>query len=167
MNRRRGKQDPDPSADDEVEKDVRSRRRFSLGEAIGREGGRGLLRGASPVARQRQLELAVEDLLDARLDDPEGALRTVLLRAARAELEVADGEEADALRLLDRMVRSTLASQRALEELVRRCDAEWGRAFGERPRFDRPGEQAAEDDPYTAESVRQSLESLLEGLEKS
>ena len=167
MSRERDRPESNRGAADDVEKEVRRSRGFSLGEAIGREGGQGLLRGASPVARQRQLETVAEDLLDAHLDDPEGALRTVLLRAARSELEIAVSDGGDVPRLLDRLVRSTLDSPRALQELVRRSDAEWGRAFGERPRFDRPGEPTADDDPYTAESVRESLESLLERLGES
>lgn len=164
MNRRRQDPETKPRPDDTIDEDIRRRRRFSLGEAIGREGGSGLLQGASPVAHQRQLESAIEELLDDRLDDPDGALRNVLFRAASSDLELAEERQDVATRVLDRLVRSTLASQLRLEELVRRADAEWGHAFDERPRFDRHGQPTADDDPYTLASVRERLEALLDRL---
>ncbi len=48
------KQTP-PSADEaDVEREVRLGRKFSLSEAIGRMGGKGLLKGESPVAPKRR-----------------------------------------------------------------------------------------------------------------
>ena len=47
---------------------------------------------------------------------------------------------------------------------VRETDAEWGRVFGERPRFERDGCPPAPDDPYTLESVRAALAALAGGL---
>jgi hypothetical protein len=50
---------------------------------------------------------------------------------------------------------------------LRAADVEWGRAYGERPHFEREGCQPEADDPYTAESVRMSLPQLLAILSTS
>ena len=60
--------------------------------------------------------------------------------------------------------REVLGSEYGLKELVREADVEWGRVFGERPRFETDGCPAAPDDPYTAESVRTALTQLVGGL---
>jgi hypothetical protein len=68
------------------------------------------------------------------------------------------------LAVLDGYVRRVLDSEYALKELVREADVEWGRVFGERPRFDQEGCPAAPDDPYTLESARTALTQLADGL---
>jgi len=57
-----------------------------------------------------------------------------------------------------------LDSDYFLQELVRDADIEWGRVFGERPHFEKEGTPADADDPYTVDSVRKTLSSLLEQL---
>ena len=47
-----------------------------------------------------------------------------------------------------------------LADLVREVDMEWGRREQERPRFERPGEPPAADDPYTVASVTETLADL-------
>ena len=42
-------------SDENIERELRLKRPFSLGEAVAREGGSGLLGGASPIAHQRQV----------------------------------------------------------------------------------------------------------------
>jgi hypothetical protein len=51
-----------------------------------------------------------------------------------------------------------------LQELVRECDVEWGRVYGERPYFEREGCPPNQDDPYTAESVRRTLFQVFDKL---
>ena len=60
-----------------------------------------------------------------------------------------------------------LDSDHQLEELVRDADIEWGRVMGERPHFERDGSPRHPDDPYTAESVRNTLSGLLEQLARN
>jgi hypothetical protein len=49
-----------------------------------------------------------------------------------------------------------------VEDLVREVDMEWGRMYQERPVFEREGQEAAENDPYTVAGVRRVLEGLRE-----
>lgn len=148
-------------SDEKIERELRRNRPFSLGEAVGREGGSDLLGGASPIAHQRQVELAAEDLLDAHLDDSEGALRQVLLRDTHRAVEAAQRDRSDASYILRSLAAGFLGSDTGLADLVRRADAEWGRMYDERPHFGRAGTAPEPDDPYTVESVRTQLERLL------
>ena len=61
-------------------------------------------------------------------------------------------------------VQQILDSEYLLQEIVRESDVEWGRVYGERPFFEKEGCPPHQDDPYTIESVRQSLSQLLEKL---
>ena len=61
-------------------------------------------------------------------------------------------------------VQQVLDSELRLQELVRESDVEWGRVYAERPFFQKEGCPPHEDDPYTSESVRSALSSLLEKL---
>jgi hypothetical protein len=57
-----------------------------------------------------------------------------------------------------------LGSEYMLEELVRQADVEWGRVFCERLYFQQPGAPPHPDDPYTLDSVRETLTRLLKEL---
>ena len=55
-------QDATPSGEGaDLERQIRADRKFSLSEAIRRMGGGGLMKGASPVSRTRQAEMAIAD----------------------------------------------------------------------------------------------------------
>jgi hypothetical protein len=150
-------------ADAALEREIRSERKFTLTEAIGRLAGPGSMKGASPVTRARQIVSEIETWLRQNLADSQGALLTVLVEQIRAS-DLLQNPSEEALTVLSRFCRRTLDSQYQLTELVRSADIEWGRAFGERPRLERPGRATAPDDPYTLESVRRDLSGLLERL---
>ena len=154
---------PDPD-DAEIEREVRSRRKFSLAEAIGRAGG-DLLKGASPVTHKRQAELEIEQYLERRLDDPEGALQLVLLRRVGESESLLTSGDREPLAALARVTERLLGSEERLRAFVRAIDAEWGRIYSERPYFEREGRPPHRKDPYTLASVRDALTRLLEALE--
>ncbi len=151
-----------PEAGHELEDRIRRERPYDLAEAVGREAA-GALKGASPVPAARQLLLQAGELLAARLPDPEGALtRTVLARLEGDPPLLARhfGEPAAALR---EWLDGVLASPPVLADLVRDADTRWGRQYGEKPRFETPGQAPAADDPYTLDGVTE----LLRGLRRS
>jgi hypothetical protein len=145
-------------ADRELEREIRKERKFSLSEAIGRLAGPGAMKGASPVSRRQQAEAAIETWLRQHLSKP--ALETVLLRCvSQSELLLNNYDQP--LIVLAAYCQKVLGSDRLLKELVRDCDEEWGRVFGERPHFDVEGAAPDPDDPYTVESVRKRLSALI------
>jgi hypothetical protein len=152
-----------PEADAELERAIRAERKFTLSEAIGRMAGPGAMKGVSPVDRLHQAAAEIQLYLGRHLTDSGGVLSGVLLRLVTESEVLLKGYEQPLVALAG-FVRQLLDSEYSLKELVRQTDAEWGRVFGERPRFDRDGCPPAPDDPYTLESVRTALTRLAGGL---
>lgn len=130
--------------------------------------------GGSPVPVMEQLRQAAITLLTETLTDGDGALRQILEQDIRMEqhlfaplvpeLVTRSGPEAlraELLALLGTLAQRPLSSDAALVDFTRRVDAAWGRLYSERPRFQKPGQPAATDDPYTHESVRAALSRLV------
>jgi hypothetical protein len=159
----RDEQAKQPSdADDELEREILHGRKFTLEEAVARMAGPGAMKGESPVTRLRQCELEIESWLGAHLADAGGALRAVLhRRVSGSELLLESSEHP--LAVLASYCQQLLGSDYLLKEFVREADCERGRAMDERPYFDKakPGHP---DDPYTVDSVRNTLLGLLNHL---
>lgn len=155
--------DEQKNRDRELEQEIRSQRKFSMAEAIGRSGG-GLMKGGSPVARLHQVQFECKHLLEEHLSDSEGALKLILhRRIENAELLFSDYLD-DAAGGLLAILSSILRNEITLADFVRDVDVKWGRLYGERPRFDIPGEPPAKDDPYTLDGVKETLEELREAI---
>jgi hypothetical protein len=154
--------DATPPGEDGLEREIRADRKFSLSEAIGRMAGGDLMKGASPVTRKRQAELAIEDYLRRQMIDAGRVLGSVLLRQVGDRLLRDDYDQP--LAILADYVRQVLRSEYLLEDLVREADVEWGRVFRERPYFQQAGRLPSRDDPYTILSVRITLSRLIEKL---
>ena len=146
-------------SDDELEQEIRSRRKFSIAEAIGRSAG-DLMKGASPITRKQQAEFEIEQLIERYLEDSEGALAPELLRRAKRSQELLENYDNPAS-ALTRVTRNLLDSEDSLRRFVIRVDAQWGRIYLERPHFESDGKAPDRDDPYTRASVRSALEALL------
>ncbi|NQT37488.1 MAG: hypothetical protein HQ581_08370 [Planctomycetes bacterium] len=154
-----------PSSEDaEIEREIRSDRKFSLAEAIGRMGGDGMLKGASPVTGKRQAELEIEHYLESHLVDAQGALEVVLLRRVReSELLLKRGYD-QPLESLALFCERILGSEELLRYFVTDVDAEWGRIYLERPYFQKGDRPPDPEDPYTFSSVRVALSALVAKL---
>ena len=156
---------PDTNSADrneEIERETRTNRKYSLNEAIGRLAGGDFMKGGSPVSRKRQAELEIDEYLRRQLMDPGGVLRSVLIR--RLGESLLEGDYARPLAALSDHIRKILTSEPLLGEFVREADAEWGRVHDERPHFQIPGRPPHPDDPYTIDSVRLALVQLREKL---
>jgi hypothetical protein len=150
-------------SDAELEREIRQGREFNLADAIGRMAGPGAMKGVSPVSRQQQAEAAIQDYLSRHLPDPSGNLRVALSRQVGGSEILLKSYDQPLAALAD-CVRRVLGSEQLLKELVREADVEWGRMFRERPLFEREGQPADPDDPYTIESVRTALAELVTTL---
>jgi hypothetical protein len=150
-------------ADAELEREILKGRKFTLAEAIGRLAGPGAMKGESPIARLEQAGVEIETWLRLHLADAAGGLQVVLLRRVKgSELLLNNFEQP--LLVLASYCQRILGSDYLLQELVREADIEWGRVFGERPYFEKEGSPAHADDPYTVDSVRNTLSGLLKQL---
>jgi hypothetical protein len=153
---------PSTESNQDTEREIRRNRKFSLSDAIGQIGGGDFMKGGSPVSRQRQAELEIEEYLRCHLADSGGVLRSVLLRHLGDSLLNCDYNQP--LAALAEYLPRVLTSPHLLEALVRETDAEWGRVHEERPRFQEPSRPPHPDDPYTIDSVRLALIQLRESL---
>jgi hypothetical protein len=153
-------------ADAELEREIRKGRKFTLAEAIGRLAGPGAMKGASPVPRQQQAAVEIENWLRRHMPVGDGELQVVLLRRIEgSDLLLHNFEQP--LVVLAAYCRRVLDSDSLLKELAREADVEWGRVQGERPYFEEEGSPPHPDDPYTFESVRKTLAGLIEQLAAS
>jgi hypothetical protein len=152
-----------PASDDAaaIEREVRRGRTFSLSDAIGRMGGEGMLKGASPVPPIEQTEAAIAAYLRAHLDDAGGVLAQVVCRQLKSSEILLEHFDQPAV-VLAGYVNQVLTSDTLLKDLVREADSEWGRTLGERPHFEREGRPPDPDDPYTLASVRHALTRLVQ-----
>jgi len=154
------------TADEDLQREIRNERKFSLEEAIGRLAGPGSMKGASPITRKQQAEAAIDNWLTLHLNSSQDALKAVLLQQlAQSELLLNNFDQP--LVVLAGHCRQVLGSEHLLADLVRDSDAEWGRILGERPHFDMQDCAPDSDDPFTIASVRCTLSSLLEQLAAS
>jgi hypothetical protein len=92
-----------------------------------------------------------------------GELEVVLLRRVRGSDLLLNNFDQPLVVLAD-YCQQVLDSDYRLKELVREADVEWGRVQGERPHFEEEGLPSHPDDPYTFESVRRTLVSLIQQL---
>jgi hypothetical protein len=150
-------------ADAELEREIRKGRKFTLAEAVGRMAGPGAMKGVSPVPREHQAEVEIENWLSRHLSAGNGELQVVLLRRVKgSELLLTNFEQP--LVVLAAFCQCVLDSDYLLKELVREADVEWGRVQSERPYFEREGLPPDPDDPYTFDSVRKTLVGIIEQL---
>jgi hypothetical protein len=150
-------------ADAELEREVREGRKFTLEEAIGRMAGPGSMKGESPVPRMEQATVEIETWLRIHLIDSGGALEVVLNRQVKgSELLLSKFDQP--LEVLAGCCQQLLESDYHLKEFVRDSDVEWGRVMRERPFFEKEGSPPNVDDPYTVESVRNTLSEILKQL---
>jgi hypothetical protein len=150
--------------DAELEREIRLGRKFSLAEAIGRIGGAGLLKGASPVTQKRQAEIEIERCLESHLLDAEGALEVVLLRRVRESETLFEMGYDQPLAALALFCEWILSSDELLRDFVNDVDAQWGRIYLERPHFQKNGLPPDPRDPYTFSSVCVTLSGLTAQL---
>jgi hypothetical protein len=153
-------QDPD---DAQLQREIRDGRQFTLAEAIGRLGGSGVMKGASPVAGRREAEAAIGEAVRRHLPDRAGALATTLIRTVTASEDL-DRDPHHPIQVLTGVIDRHLAHAELLADLVRAADQEWGGVMGERPYFERSGAPPDPADPYTQASVRAALVRLRQAL---
>jgi hypothetical protein len=146
--------------DEDLEREIREGRKFTLEEAIARLAGPGAMKGESPVTRLQQAEIEIGNWLRSHLIDGGGTLGVVLHRQVK-ESELLLNNFDQPLVVLGDHCQRVLGSEYLLSELVREADVQWGRTMGERPYLEKEGCPHDPDDPYTVESVRNVLREIL------
>ena len=148
-----------------IQREILAGRKFSLAEAIGREGG-DFLKGESPVPKLVQATTEINTFIAINLQDSSGALQAVLQTWISTD-EAGVSQNLDSpLQALKQMLDKILDNSELLYELVRQVDFQWGKMYDERPYFQSPGQPPHPNDEYTHESVEEQLTSLRNKLSK-
>lgn len=154
---------PESTSDAALQQDILAGRTFSLADAIGREGS-GFLKGESTIPKLVQAKTEVVVFIRTHLADSSGVLQAVLQDAIQADdLRVSTYINSPLFALRD-MLQEVLGHPELFYDLVHQVDVRWGRMYGERPYFQKPGEPPHPEDEYSHESVRIQLEDLLNAL---
>ena len=156
------KDDKDNDENLNIQRDILSGRKFSLAEAIGKEGG-SFLKGESPVPQLVQALTQINMFIDQNLLDLSGALQAVLYNWVKADSRVSQYLSSP-LTALSEILSNLLENQNLFYEFVRQVDYKWGQMYQERPYFQQPGQPPHPDDEYTHESVRLTLMELLNAV---
>ena len=152
--------DRDKDRDLTIQREILSGRKFSLAEAIGREGG-GFMKGESPVPKLAQAIAELQMFINQNLSDSSGALQAVLYVWVKTDSRVSQNLNSP-LVALSEILATLIDNQNLLYEFVRQVDHKWGQIYDERPHFQQPGQTPHPQDEYTHESVRLQLTALLE-----
>lgn len=150
---------------EEILRDARSGRTFSVADLIAQEGGN-FLKGESPVPRLMQVVTEINTFIAHNLSDPTGALQYVLQKWVRDKPASISRNLESPLIGLQELIEGILNNRELLYELVRQVDFRWGQITGGRPYFQKPGQPAHPDDEYTHDSVTEQLLQLLESIKK-
>ncbi|MEM9539156.1 MAG: hypothetical protein AAGA60_06545 [Cyanobacteria bacterium P01_E01_bin.42] len=142
-----------------IQRDILSGRKYSLAEAIGREGG-SFLKGESPVPRLAQAIAKLQMFVKQNLSDSSGALQAILYVDIETDSRVSRYLDSPLI-ALDEILSSLLENQNLFYEFVNRVDRKWGQIYDERPYFQQPGQPPHPDDEYSHESVRSQLLEFL------
>ncbi|MBD0334341.1 MAG: hypothetical protein ICV62_02530 [Cyanobacteria bacterium Co-bin13] len=156
--------DLDTDPDSNLQQELRLTRKFSLAEAIGREGS-DFMKGESPIPPLVQAITQINLCLDQHLDDSIGALQAVLQTWVKAQDAQVSRYMNRPLAALQEILQDILNTPETLYEVVRQADVRWGQIFDERPYFQQPGQAPHPNDAYTHESVRATLTALLSAVE--
>lgn len=152
--------DKDNDREREILQDMLSGRKFSLADAIGREGN-GFLKGESPVPKLVQATTEIKNFIAGNLVDTSGALQAVLYIWVENDLRVSQNLDSPLI-AFEAILSSVIDNENLLYEFVKEVDRKWGQMYDERPYFQKPGQPPHPNDEYTHESVRLQLVDLLE-----
>lgn len=147
-----------------IERDILSGRKFSIAEAIGREGG-SLIKGYNPIPRLDQVVSFLTVFIEKNINDTSRVLMTVLQANVKNDrIKIAESIETP-LQYLHNLIKSYVDNPHQLYEITREVDFKWGQINDEKPHFQKPGETPHPDDEYTHETVKKMLSKLLVKIE--
>ena len=138
----------------EIQTEIRQGRKFSVAEAIGREGG-SFLRSSEAIPRPLRAIAQLNQFLDRHLHDSEGALKPTLQRWLQGDERFSQNLDLPLLVMSEVLVE--LAQPPVLYEFARQVNVHWGQIYGDRPYFQLPGQPAHSEAAYSHESIQAAL----------
>ncbi len=146
----------------DLQREIRAERKFSLAEAIGREGG-SFMKGESAIPRPLRARTELDRFITAYLHEPTGALATTLYTWASDDIRVSRQLDTP-LVALAQILESLLAEPTTFSEFARRVAIAHSRLTGDRPHFQQFGQPAPADVEHTHQSITLALTALHDRL---
>jgi hypothetical protein len=161
-----GKNRKQKEQDELIQREILRERKFSIAEAIGREGG-SFIKGHSPIPRLDQVISLLTIFIQNNLKDSSRVLMSVLQTTVKNDrTKVAESIE-EPMVYLHGLIKSYVDNREMLYELAREVDFKWGQINDEKPHFQKPGEEPHPDDEYSHEIVEGMLKGLLKNIEEN
>lgn len=151
-------------AEGSLQQEIRQERKFSLAEAIAREGG-SFLKGESTIPRPLRANNAIKQFINIQLADPSSAFSTTLFAWASNDIRVSRQLDTP-LVALTQILESLLDEPTSFYEFARRVAIAHADLTGERPYFQQPGQPPHPDADYTHASIRAQLLEMVQFLKK-
>ncbi|CAN5611822.1 hypothetical protein BH23CYA1_BH23CYA1_17780 [soil metagenome] len=141
----------------DLQREIRAERKFSLAEAISREGG-GFMKGESTIPRPLRATTEIKQFITTHLE-PAGAISTTLQTWASSDIRLSRQLDTP-LVALSEIIASILAEPTTLSEFARQVAIAHSQLTGDRPQFHRPGQPPDPTAAHTHLSIRAALLSL-------
>lgn len=142
-------------ATSEIEKEIRSGRKFSIAEAIGREGG-GFMKGESAIPRPLKAANEVKQFITTYSGKSTGVLADELYAWTIADIRF--GAQLDTpLVAIALTVNSLLKESAMFYEFARQVAIAQAKLTGDRPYFQQPGRLPHPESDYPHHAIRQYL----------
>ena len=146
-----------------LQREIRAERKFSVSEAIGREGGSFLKGSQAMVPRPLRALAMINEFLEQHLDDNNGSLHICLKRWVKTDVRV--GKYLDQpLVALQAIVLDIVQQPQTLYEFARQVAVEWGQMNGERTYFQKPSTEPSPNVAYSHNTIQIILTQLLEQI---
>lgn len=152
-----------------IQREIREQRKFSLAEAIGREGG-SLLKGESTIPRPLRAITEINQFITTHMSDPTSALTTTLQAWAGDDIRVSRQLDTP-LVALAQMVESILTQPTMLCEFARQVAIAHSQLTGDDIVFPSPIRprqllnQLPREPAYPCTAISSELSTLLEQLQ--
>jgi hypothetical protein len=158
-------EDHNPS-DSDIEQEAKLSAAHTRSSALGGVIGGGLEGGlgGSPISQLKQDQLIAVRYIKKTLKDTNGCLQEVLIMRINSSDTHFSHRLGRPLISLKLLLNQIVNSQIEIEELTRQADVKYGQQYGERPYFQRSGQEANPLDPYTHQQVKKSVEDLCTHL---
>lgn len=149
---------------DLLQQEIRAQRKFSMAEAIGREGG-SFMKGESTIPRPLRATTEINQFITAHLSDPASALSTTLQAWACDDIRVSRQLDTP-LRALEQIMASLLAEPTTFCEFARQVAIAQSKLTGDRPYFQLPNQPPHPEASYTHATISAELKNLLADLQQ-
>lgn len=146
-----------------IVREIRSQRKFTIAEAIGREGDN-FMKGESAIPRPLKAITEINQFVTTHLPNPNGPVSATLQSWAKEDIQVSRHLDRP-LTALSLIIESLLNEPTTFQEFFRQIAIAQSKLTGDRPHFQSPNHPPHPNAAHSHESVRQQLIHLLKKLQ--